>query len=253
MFRVVEDNEHFVLVDKFPGIGFHGDDDSPGLLASVKESLQLPALYPVHRLDKMTSGLVVMAKTREANRELSMAFEARAVEKYYLALSRKKPKKKQGLIKGDMERGRRGSWKLMPSQTNPAVTQFFSTGLGDGLRLFLLKPHTGKTHQLRVALKSIGAPILGDPTYGEGAIAGQGSEASVQADGVDRGYLHAYCLGFSLLGKDYRFLSLPNQGAYFKAESTQGLLTGNADWATPWTLPWPAVKAKAAGVKSNES
>jgi len=86
---------------------------------------------------------------------------------------------------------RNGSWKLLRSVENPAVTQFFSFGLTPGLRLYLLKPHTGKTHQLRVALKSLGVPLLGDTRYG--------------ADKSDRAYLHAWQLAFELDGKSYQF------------------------------------------------
>ncbi len=239
MFRLVEENDDFILVDKAPGISFHGemgeagDAGEPGLLATVKSALQMPELYPVHRLDKMTSGLVLFAKTVEANRALSMLFQARQVEKYYLALSDKTPRKKQGLIKGDMARSRRGTWKLLPTRDNPAITQFFSKGLGEGRRLFLLKPHTGKTHQLRVAMKSIGASIIGDPLYG----------AMDNAQVFDRGYLHAYCLAFSLNGKDYRFLCKPTQGEYFNVDSIHKLLSGTrAEWAKPWELAWPGIE-----------
>ena len=94
MFRVVEDRAEFVLVDKAPDVSFHRDGDGIGLLGEVKKVMGREELYPVHRLDKMTSGLVVFAKTPAANRELSMAFQARQTEKYYLALSRLAPKKK---------------------------------------------------------------------------------------------------------------------------------------------------------------
>ena len=93
-------------------------------------------LYPVHRLDKVTSGLVLLARDTEANRELSMAFAERKVEKAYLAISDQKPLKKQGWVKGDMIKGRRGAWMLTRSQDNPAVTRFVSQPLETGGRLF---------------------------------------------------------------------------------------------------------------------
>ena len=227
MFRIVEETAEFLLVDKSPEVGFHREGDSDGLLQTVRRELRQPELYPVHRLDKITSGLVVFAKSAEVNRELSMQFQARQVQKFYLAISVKKPKKKQGLISGDMARSRRGSWKLMPSKQNPAVTQFFSQSLGAGERLFLLKPATGKTHQLRVALKSLGAAILGDLLYGD---EGQGDKAA------DRGYLHAYGLGFRLQGRDYRFICPPLQGHKFTGTAvTQAL----AAWGDPWAQSWP--------------
>jgi len=230
-YRVVEDHPEFLVVNKSPGIAIHADTeydagDSQGLLALIKSEQKLAELYPVHRLDKVTSGLLVMAKTRDANRALSMQFEQRSIEKYYLALSRRKPKKKQGKISGDMERGRRGSWKLAGSQRNPAVTQFFSTAvLGEG-RLFLLKPRTGKTHQLRVALKSIGAPITGDGLYG----------GEVSDEPADRVYLHAYCLGFVLGGVTFRFVCPPDQGLLFQSSAFHNACD---QYGQPWELLWP--------------
>ncbi len=233
-FRLVAETEAFLVIDKAPGVSFHrqpsnagGEPLDEGVLTIVKQSLGLSELYPVHRLDKMTSGLLLLAKTPAANRQLSMQFAAREVEKYYLAIAPSKVKKKQGLVKGDMQASRRGSWKLLASQENRAISQFFSAALTPGLRLFLLKPHTGKTHQLRVALKSLGAPIVGDRRY-----AGQ------QAD---RGYLHAYSLGFCFDGQDYRYLCPPSQGQLFTDDSFNQALHG---YAEPWTLSWPRLTAK---------
>lgn len=226
MYTCIENNTSFVVVYKYPNVDFHQEAGAPGLFQIVKSSENFSELYPVHRLDKVTSGLLIMAKTASANQELGRLFSERKIEKYYLAISAKKPKKKQGLIKGDMERSRRGSWKLTTAQKNPAVSQFFSRALGDGKRLFLIKPHTGKTHQIRVALKSLGAPILGDNLYGD-------SEASVV---VDRTYLHAFSLGFSLAGKAYQFQVLPREGEHFLSEEFTAAVE---DFLTPNQLPWP--------------
>jgi tRNA pseudouridine32 synthase / 23S rRNA pseudouridine746 synthase len=152
----------------------------------------------VHRLDKMTSGLLLLARTPQANRALSMSFAERQVSKQYLALSDCKPKKKQGWIKGDMQKGRGGSWLLTRSLENPAISWFDSTPVREGLRLFRIKPQTGKTHQIRVAMKSIGAPILGDARYG-------GSPA-------ERGYLHAWRLDFVLWDTPFSFECPPEPG-----------------------------------------
>jgi tRNA pseudouridine32 synthase/23S rRNA pseudouridine746 synthase len=165
MYRVIENHKDFLLIDKHPGIDFHKGSKPAGLVDILKSDLVIKELYTVHRLDRVTSGLLLFAKTSEAAKDLSRQFRNRQVEKYYLAISDGRPKKKQGLVKGDMERARRGGWKLLRSMQKPAITQFISYSLGDRLRLFILKPHTGKTHQLRVALKSIGAPVLGDPLY----------------------------------------------------------------------------------------
>jgi tRNA pseudouridine32 synthase/23S rRNA pseudouridine746 synthase len=232
MYHIVENNPEFVVIYKKPGASFHSESGAPGLFETVKQQEGFRALFPVHRLDKITSGLLVMAKTPEVNRQLTDAFSQRHVQKYYLAISAKKSNKKQGLIKGDMTPARRGAWKLLPTQENPAITQFFSKSISAGRRLFIVKPHTGKTHQIRVALKSIGAPILGDGLYGD----------SVQSEACDRCYLHAYSLGFSLGEKNYRFTELPREGEFFSDEL---FVAAIQEWHQPWSLPWPQLAGKS--------
>jgi tRNA pseudouridine32 synthase/23S rRNA pseudouridine746 synthase len=190
----------------------------------------------------MTSGLLILAKNIESNQVLSKMFEQRKVTKYYLAFSNQKPKKKQGLIKGDMAKSRGGSWKLLKSKDNPAVTQFFSFGISlsaanaiKGLRLYLLKPKTGKTHQLRVALKSLGAPILGDERYFPK------SEKEKKEDSiwhVDRGYLHAWRLIFVYQGETFDISDLPQTGCLFCDEGMTRFLS---DLGHPNELHWPLV------------
>lgn len=225
-YELIANNEHFLVIYKKPDVSFHSDDGQPGLFERVKQGLGLSELYPVHRLDKVTSGLLVMAKTAAANRELVDQFESRKIEKFYLAISAKKPKKKQGLIKGDMVAARRGAWKLLNSQENPAITQFFSSSVGAGKRLFVIKPHTGKTHQIRVALKSIGSPIMGDALYADASGCGD----------IDRVYLHAFSIGFSVSGVRYRYTELPREGESFA--SPEFFSAVNA-FASPWFLEWP--------------
>ena len=228
-FKLIELNDSFVIVDKNPGISFHTEDDVLGIVERVKASLGLTELYPVHRLDKITSGLLILARTEESNRELSGLFRERLVEKYYLAISDRKPTKKQGLIKGDMERSRRSSWKLCKTTENPAITQFLSSSLEPGKRLYLLRPKTGKTHQIRVALKSIGAPVMGDKIYS--------AETASQSD---RAYLHAFSLGFTFGQQSYRFTSLPSVGEYFVNPAFAGLVKS---YSEPWLLQWPEIKS----------
>ena len=205
-FELIDCCTQFVVVDKSPGVGFHSEEGQPGLVPQLECELQLGKLYPVHRLDRMTSGLLLLARSPEAAEALNKQFRAHLIEKYYLALSDRKPRKKQGLISGDMVKARRGSWKLLKTQQDPARTRFFSFGLGAGKRLYLLKPQTGRTHQLRVALKSIGAPIIGDQRYYP-----QAAKNSV----AGRGYLHAYGLGFELEGRHHFYCCPPSQGALF--------------------------------------
>ncbi|WP_062067082.1 TIGR01621 family pseudouridine synthase [Cellvibrio sp. OA-2007] len=232
MYDMVENNPEFVVIYKKPGISFHSESGDLGLFETVKQKESFTELFPVHRLDKVTSGLLVMAKTPDINRQLCDAFSQRRVQKYYLAISEKKPNKKQGLIKGDMAAARRGAWKLLNAQENPAVTQFFSKSISAGRRLFVVKPHTGKTHQIRVALKSIGAPIAGDSLYGD----------ATQSAACDRCYLHAYSLAFSLGEKQYRFTELPREGELFSGDVFAAALQ---EWREPWLLPWPQLSSAA--------
>lgn len=225
-FTLISRNPDFVVVAKAAGVDVHRDGDEAGITEKVAAELSLPKLYLVHRLDKVTSGLMVMALSAESCAQLAALFREKQVQKYYLAVSARKPKKKQGWIIGDMERSRRGSWKLLPGRENPAVTQFFSKPLTPGLRAFLLKPHTGKTHQLRVALKSIGAPICGDALYDDAQVAAQ----------EDRTYLHAYSLMFNWQGELCRFSHWPDAGTHFLSETFTAL---QEEWLHPENLPWP--------------
>ena len=226
VYELIENNEHFLIVYKKPNTSFHSEGGVCGLFETVKQAQGLTELYPVHRLDKVTSGLLLMAKTAAVNQELVDQFKNREVQKFYLAISGKKSKKKQGLIKGDMESARRGAWKLLATHTNPAITQFFSAPLGDGKRLFIVKPNTGKTHQIRVALKSIGAPILGDVLYADAA----------SCINVDRVYLHAFSLAFRLQGNAYRFTELPREGNLYANDEFHLAMQA---FSTPWKLAWP--------------
>ncbi|ELV7515407.1 TIGR01621 family pseudouridine synthase [Photobacterium damselae] len=227
MFTLVHEHPDFILIHKHPGVSVHKDDNDQPLLAAVAAQTGDEKLYLIHRLDKMTSGLLLLGRNKEAAAELSGNFANRVVEKFYVAIGSKKPKKKQGIVIGDMTRSRRSSWKLESSKHNPAITQFFSTAAGNGRRLFLCKPHTGKTHQIRVALKSVGSGITGDDIYGNEA--------------ADRGYLHAYALSFPYHGEQYRFLCAPTFGQLWQEADT---VAGLEQWQQPWLLDWPKIGSK---------
>ncbi|MBY5993372.1 TIGR01621 family pseudouridine synthase [Ferrimonas balearica] len=203
MAKILHSHPDFLLVDKPAGVHFHSQTGSAGLVAQLAEETG-EALYPVHRLDTPTSGLLLLARSPAAAAALTERFTEHKVEKRYLALSAHKPKKKQGTVKGGMAKARRGAWKLVPGQTQFAVTQFVSHSLRPGVRAFLLRPRSGRTHQIRVALKSLGAPILGDGLYG-------GAEA-------DRTYLHALGLAFEWQGERLSFWCPPTQGALWGDE-----------------------------------
>lgn len=209
-YTILDDQNDFLVIDKAPGVAVQGDPNAPSVLQLICRDLGLENLFPVHRLDLGTSGLVVAAKTQAANRELSQAFQAHSITKCYLAISGKKPAKKQGWIIGDMEKSRGGNYRLCHSRENPARTVFRSFPLADGRRLFVLRPITGKTHQLRVALKSLGAPIIGDARYG--------------GEAADRMYLHAWRLEFPFGGRLHEYVSPPGSGELFHLPELPPLL-----------------------------
>lgn len=240
VFSVIHAHDDFIVVDKHLPMEFHCNKDGVGLHEHVKQTLRLNELFPIHRLDKDTTGLILFAKHKTAAQKLSQLFEQRNVDKYYIALSASQPKKKQGTVKGDMAPSRRGSYKLLSSTNSPAITQFKSVSIdvvykqrvkdarSDFLKLFLLKPKTGKTHQLRVALKSLSAPVLGDHRY-----------ASAQEKTSDRMYLHAYQLAFHWRGTWCEFTSHPNVGEWFMHHAVQEYL--NAHWGGSNDVSWPKI------------
>jgi tRNA pseudouridine32 synthase/23S rRNA pseudouridine746 synthase len=220
--KLVFDHADFLVLDKPSGSSFHSEFE-PGVVALAEAQFGLK-LYAVHRLDKGTSGLLLLAKSSEAAAKLSELFQNQQIQKFYLALTDQKPKKKQGWVKGDMVQARRSAWKLTGTLTNPAVSYFVSAFYQiEGRRVFLVKPFTGKTHQVRVALKSVSAAILGDELY-------QGSAA-------DRLYLHAYALYFSWGGAQIKLVLQPSDGAEFLVEPLQQYL--HQHWAEPVLLDWP--------------
>ena len=108
-----------------------------------------------------------------------------------------------------MQKARDGAWKLCQSHENPAKTRFISIGCEPHLRLFVLYPETGKTHQLRVAMKSLGSPILGDPLYGK------------KEEIADRVYLHAIRLEFVYQKQRIQVCALPLEGEYWHRQAVK--------------------------------
>ena len=190
--RVLFENAHVVIINKYPNTSFHSEFE-PGVVATLRASRALEGIdgdvFGVHRLDKQTSGILILAKSKDAASALSKAFEERKIVKYYVGVSAKKPKKKMGTVEGDMTRSRNKAWMLTRATTKAStVTKFVSFGAqganGAPRRMFIFKPLTGKTHQLRVAAKSLGAALLGDDIYSSGG-------AASELEAPRRLYLHA--------------------------------------------------------------
>jgi 23S rRNA pseudouridine1911/1915/1917 synthase len=148
----------------------------------------------VHRLDKDTSGVMVIAKTDQAHRHLCAQFKHHSITRVYEAVVWEVPKRGYGLIELPIGRDAKERKKFSSRTTRPkeAATEYaVDRRFGKAAAHLLLYPKTGRTHQLRVHLASLGHPILGDPTYGGRKV------CSVDGVEVPRVMLHARRLGFS--------------------------------------------------------
>ena len=222
---ILYEHPDFIIINKPANISVQNESHQSGILPILCQQLNVEQLWLVHRLDKITSGVLILARNSRAAAVFGKLFEQKQIEKYYLAISAKKPKKKQGAVKGGMKKVRDGKWMLDSSDSAVAISQFFSFSISAGLRLFLIKPLTGKTHQIRVALKSLGSPILGDELYKGGA--------------SDRTYLHAYCIRFIYQEQAICIICAPDDGDMFVSDKTKLEIS---HLATPWALKWPSFK-----------
>jgi 23S rRNA pseudouridine1911/1915/1917 synthase len=154
----------------------------------------------VHRLDKDTSGVMVVAKDDESYRQLTKQFKSRTVEKVYLALVYGPCGKDEGLIDAAIGRHphERKRMSLRTRRGRTAITRWRVAERLNGFTLLEVFPQTGRTHQIRVHLSSIGHPLLGDPLYGRKGRSGTIHNPALKECVIRMGRqaLHAYRLGF---------------------------------------------------------
>lgn len=160
-------DEHVVVANKPSGLlvhrGWAQDDDVA--MFRVRDALGGNHVYPLHRLDRGTSGALVLARTKEAHALLSKEFEAHRVDKSYLALVRGKPSG-SGTIDYAIPRASDDGERV------PARTHYRVLGQSpvDRCSLVLALPETGRLHQVRRHLRHLGHPLVGDVKYGSGEI-----------------------------------------------------------------------------------
>lgn len=142
----------------------------------------------VHRLDKDTSGVLLIAKNDETHQKLTKLFHDRKVKKTYLALVKGLPKSKRGRIEAPISRSTKDRKKMAVNQQGKnAITTFEVDSVYKGYSLLRVNIETGRTHQIRVHLASIGHPVIGDPTYGDQKT----NEFFEEKYGLTRQFLHA--------------------------------------------------------------
>jgi 23S rRNA pseudouridine1911/1915/1917 synthase len=192
-FRIAYEDEHLLVVDKAPGVVVHPakghrEDTLSQLLAHSAAGGDPERAGIVHRLDRDTSGLLVVARSEQAHVALQKALSRREIEREYLALVQGRPPARSGTIEAPIGRDARVRTRMAVggAHARSARTHFeLDTALSEH-SLLRLTLDTGRTHQIRVHLRAIGHPVAGDPEYGSAGMLG-----------LERQFLHATRLAFA--------------------------------------------------------
>jgi 23S rRNA pseudouridine1911/1915/1917 synthase len=192
-FRIAYEDEHLMVVDKPPGVvvhparGHRSGTLAQALVGRIAGGDDENRAGIVHRLDRDTSGLLVVSRTEEAHAELKRMLAAREITREYLALVEGRPAARAGTIDAPLGRDRRVRTRVSTDTDEPreAITHFETERALDGATLLRVRLETGRTHQIRAHLLEIGAPVAGDPEYGRPGLFG-----------LQRQFLHAERLAF---------------------------------------------------------
>jgi 23S rRNA pseudouridine1911/1915/1917 synthase len=192
-FRIVYQDEHLLVVDKGPGVVVHPGrghhtDTLAQLLAPLSGGGEPERAGIVHRLDRDTSGLLVVARSDEVLARLQAELQARRIEREYLALVEGLPPSRTGTIEAPIGRDPsvRTRMAVGGAGAREARTHFALERALPASALLRLRLDTGRTHQIRVHMLAIGHPICGDPEYGTPGLFG-----------LERQFLHATRLAFA--------------------------------------------------------
>lgn len=191
--KIVYEDDDIIIVDKPVGMVTHPGAGNPSgtlvnaILYYTKNLSNKETVRPgiVHRLDKETSGLMVIAKNDTAHRKIAKQFKKRSVVRKYVAIVKGEVEQDNGIIEAPIGRHPRARKKMAVrfSDSKEAITKYAVVKRYNGFTLLELTPETGRTHQLRIHMAHIGHPIIGDISYG------------VEM-GFPRQALHASALGF---------------------------------------------------------
>jgi 23S rRNA pseudouridine1911/1915/1917 synthase len=194
-FRIAYEDEHLFVIDKPAGVVVHpGRGHAEGTLVQALAGRVAGGSDPerpgvVHRLDRDTSGLLVLARSEEAHAALARALRERKITREYLALVEGRPPARRGTIDAPLGRDRRLRTR-MSSDTDdprPAITHFETERALPEDTLLRVRLETGRTHQIRAHLLAIGHPVAGDPEYG----------GTPGRHGLSRQFLHSARIAFS--------------------------------------------------------
>jgi 23S rRNA pseudouridine1911/1915/1917 synthase len=199
-FTVAYEDEHLMVIDKGPGLVVHPARGHRELtLAQLLDGSaaggESERAGIVHRLDRDTSGLLVVSRSQEAHRLLQAALAQRLIEREYLALVEGRPPARSGTIDAPIGRDPRVRTRMTVGGAHPreARTDFTLDRAFEKASLLRLRLQTGRTHQIRVHLRAIGHPVYGDPEYGTPGLLG-----------LTRQFLHSSRMAFDHPLRDER-------------------------------------------------
>lgn len=243
--HLVHEDETMLALDKPAGISVMGerhDTDLVRLAAALGEEL-----FPVHRIDKVTSGLILFARELRFHGDLTRQFARRTVDKCYLALTRTRGLPAAGIIDLPLSVGRKNRVRIAANRADilaepagdalcwtvrsgaafdhvrvyPSVTTFVRVWEGGEFTLLAATPVSGRRHQIRVHLAWIGHPIDGDPLFDRAA--------------TGRALLHSWRLALDVGGQRRRLEAPPGDDFW---TPTAGLLPGSLTAELPALVPW---------------
>ena len=196
--RIAYEDQYLLVVDKPAGLVVHpARGHREGTLAQLLAPLAAGGPDPerpgiVHRLDRNTSGLLIVARSHEAHQRLQHALSERRITREYVALVHGRPPARTGTIEAPIGRNPRDRKRMSVDGAHPreARTHFELERALGSYTLLHLRLDTGRTHQIRVHLQAIGHPVVGDPEYGQGGVA-------LETLGLRRQFLHAARLSFA--------------------------------------------------------
>ncbi len=172
--RVLYRDGQIIVIDKPAGLPVHGGptakDNIEAKLGALAFGLSQPPI-PTHRLDHDTSGCLILARNDRARRKLGRLFSAGRIEKVYWAIVVGTPPEAAGRIELPLRKmTRKEGWRMVTVPAGQsAVTDYKVLGRSGDVTWLELRPHTGRTHQIRVHCAALGCPILNDPLYGTAA------------------------------------------------------------------------------------